>query len=60
MEIKYSIRFEMFDTVNLLHFLAFVWPFVLFKFFVKYIKLYAYIKIYSTMNQMIGKELIIT
>jgi hypothetical protein len=27
---------------------------------VKYIKLYAYMKIYLTMNQMIGKELIVT
>ena len=30
------------------------------KIFVKYVKLYAYIKVYLTMNQMIGKELIIT
>ena len=28
--------------------------------FVKYVKLYAYIKIYLAMNQMIEKELIIT
>jgi hypothetical protein len=26
----------------------------------KYVKLYVYIKVYLTMNQMIGKELIIT
>ena len=30
------------------------------KIFVRYVKLYAYIKIYLTMNQMIEKELIIT
>ncbi len=30
------------------------------KTFVKYIKLYIYIKVYLTINQMIGKELIIT
>ncbi len=30
------------------------------KTFVKYVKLYVYIKVYLTMNQMIGKELIIT
>jgi hypothetical protein len=29
------------------------------KTFVKYVKLYVYIKIYLTMNQMVGKELII-
>ncbi len=28
--------------------------------FVKYVKLYVYMKVYLTMNQMIGKELIIT
>ena len=30
------------------------------KTFMNYVKLYIYIKIYLTMNQMIGKELIIT
>ena len=29
------------------------------KTFVKYVKLYVYIKVYLTMNQMVGKELII-
>ncbi len=43
----------MFDTVN---FLAYVWPFVLLKKFMKYIKLYVYMKVYLTMNQMIWKE----
>ena len=46
----------MFDTVN---FLAYVWPFVLLKKIMKYVKLYVYMKIYLTMNQMI-KKLIIT
>ena len=27
--------------------------------FVKYVKLYVYIKVYLTMNQMVGKELIV-
>ena len=30
------------------------------KTFVKYVKLYVYIKVYLTMNQMMGKELILT
>jgi hypothetical protein len=30
------------------------------KTFMRYVKLYVYIKIYLIMNQMIGKELIIT
>ena len=42
----------MFDTVN---FFKHVWPFVLLKTFVKYVKLYVYIKVYLTMNQMVGK-----
>jgi hypothetical protein len=32
----------------------------LIKKFLKYVKLYVYMKVYLTMNQMIGKELIIT
>ncbi len=47
----------MFDTIN---FLAHVWPFVLFKKIAKYVKLYVYMKVYLTMNQMIWKEHIIT
>ena len=43
----------MFDTVD---FLAHVCPFVLLEKFVKYVKLYVYIKVYLTMNQMIWKE----
>ena len=49
----YSLRFKMFDTVD---FLARVWPFVLLKKFVKYVKLYMYMKVYLTINQMIWKE----
>ena len=47
----------MFDTVN---FLANVWPFVLLKKIVKYAKLYVLMKVYLTINQMIGKKIIIT
>ncbi len=43
----------MFDTVD---FLAHVWLFVLLKKIVKYVKLYVYMKVYLTINQMIWKE----
>ncbi len=45
--ILYSLRFKIFDTID---FLAHVWPFVLLKRFVKYVKLYVYMKVYLTMN----------
>ncbi len=51
--IIYSLRFKMFDTID---FLAHVWPFVLLKKIVKYAKLYVYMKVYLTMNQMKWKE----
>ncbi len=47
----------MFDAVD---FFKYIWPFVLFNNFMKYVKLYVYIKVYLTINQMIEKELIIT
>ena len=50
---KYSLHFKIFDTVN---FSAHVWPFVLLKKLVKYVKLHVYMKVYLTMNQMIWKE----
>jgi hypothetical protein len=49
----YSLRSKMFDTVD---FLTRVWPFVLLKKFVKYVKLYMYMKVYLTINQMIYEK----
>ena len=54
---KYSLRFEMFDTINFKHMFD---RSSYSKTFIKYVKLYAYIKIYSTITQMIRNELIIT
>ena len=40
----------MFDTVD---FLTYIWPFILLKKIMKYVKLYVYMKVYLTMIQMI-------